>query len=110
MKPIFDCIFLCLKILFLTIQIGGENGNILIWSVEKGCLLYDIQAHSGRVYDCSWSGDSRLLLSVGTDGKARLWDSAAGSELCQVRPYFSQVPLGMLHSPVCPFYSFSWLN
>ena len=52
--------------------------------MEKDCLLYDIQAHVGSVYDCSWSGDSRLLLSVGTDGRARLWDAAAGSELCQV--------------------------
>jgi WD40 repeat protein len=60
-------------------------GNILIWSIERNCLLFDIQAHSGKVYDCSWSGDSRLLLSVGTDGRARLWDAAAGSELCEVR-------------------------
>ncbi len=66
------------------IQIGGEKGNILVWSIEKACLLYEIQAHNGKVLDCSWSGDSRLLLSVGADGKARLWDAAAGAELCQV--------------------------
>ncbi|GAX75027.1 hypothetical protein CEUSTIGMA_g2473.t1 [Chlamydomonas eustigma] len=65
------------------VQIGGEKGNILIWSIERNCLLFDIQAHTGKVYDCSWSGDSRLLLSVGTDGRARLWDAAAGSELCE---------------------------
>lgn len=37
-----------------------------------------------QVFDCSWSGDSRRLLSVGSDGRARLWDAAAGSELCAV--------------------------
>ncbi len=74
------------------VQIGGEKGNILVWSIEKGCLLFDIQAHNGKVYDCSWSGDSRLLLSVGTDGKARLWDSTAGSEVCQVGKPRRRVP------------------
>jgi hypothetical protein len=38
-------------------QLGSEKGDILIWSVEKNCLLYDIKAHVGRVYDCSWSGE-----------------------------------------------------
>lgn len=28
-----------------------------------------------------FTGDSRRLLSVGSDGRARLWDSAAGSEI-----------------------------
>ncbi len=65
-------------------QVGGEKGNILIWDVARNCLLYDIAAHDGKVFDCGWSGDSRRLLSVGSDGKARLWDVAAGSELCQV--------------------------
>ncbi|KAG1679114.1 hypothetical protein FOA52_000469 [Chlamydomonas sp. UWO 241] len=64
------------------VQLGGEKGDILIWDVARNCLLYDIKAHVGRVYDCSWSGDSRRLLSVGTDGRARLWDAAAGSEMC----------------------------
>ncbi|KAJ9517002.1 hypothetical protein QJQ45_027353 [Haematococcus lacustris] len=64
------------------IEIGGEKGSVLIWDVLNNCLLYDIKAHDGKVFDCSWSGDSRRLLSVGSDGKARLWDSAAGSELC----------------------------
>eukprot|EP00798_Chlamydomonas_sp_ICE-L_P018924 gene18924-25488_t len=65
------------------IQIGGSNGSILVWSVSHNCLIYEIKAHEGNVYDCSWSGDSRQLLSVGADGKVRLWDAAAGSEICQ---------------------------
>lgn len=65
-------------------QVGGEKGSVLIWDVSRNCLLYDIPAHDGKVFDCGWSGDSRRLLSVGSDGRARLWDAAAGSELCQV--------------------------
>ena len=85
------CQYLCLLLrptpfvppAVLLLQIGGDKGNILIWDMEHNCLLYDIDAHNGSVYDCSWSGDSRRLLSVGTDGRARLWDAAAGSELCE---------------------------
>ena len=53
------------------LQIGGEKGNILIWSMESNCLLYDIEAHVGSVYDCSWSGDSRCGTSVKTEAWAR---------------------------------------
>eukprot|EP00798_Chlamydomonas_sp_ICE-L_P018883 gene18883-25441_t len=48
----------------------------------QGCLVFDIPAHEGKVLDCSWSGDSRQLLSVGADGRVRLWDSASGAEIC----------------------------
>ena len=68
----------------LNAQVGGENGNILVWSVHRDCLIYEIPAHEGEVFDCSWSGDSRQLLSVGADGRVRLWDAAAGCEICRV--------------------------
>ncbi len=70
------------------VLIGGEKGNILIWSVDQSCLLFEIQAHDGKVFDCSLSVDSRLLLSCGTDGKAKLWDAAAGAVVCQVTNFF----------------------
>ncbi|MEW5305080.1 MAG: hypothetical protein WDW36_007644 [Sanguina aurantia] len=63
------------------VQVGGENGSVLVWDVQQDCLLFDIPAHEGKVWDCSWSGDSRRLLSVGSDGQAKLWDTTAGSEL-----------------------------
>lgn len=65
-------------------QVGGENGSVLVWDVQQDCLLFDIPAHEGKVWDCSWSGDSRRLLSVGSDGQAKLWDTTAGSELVKV--------------------------
>eukprot|EP00798_Chlamydomonas_sp_ICE-L_P019005 gene19005-25590_t len=71
------------KGLTIKLGVGGEKGNILVWSVTEDSLIFEINAHQGKVYDCSWSGDSRRLLSVGADGRVRLWDSAAGSEICE---------------------------
>lgn len=28
---------------------GGDKGGVLIWDVDRNCLLYDIEAHNGKV-------------------------------------------------------------
>jgi WD40 repeat protein len=31
------------------VQIGGDKGQVLIWDIERDCLLYHIAAHVGKV-------------------------------------------------------------
>lgn len=59
---------------------------MLVWDVTENYLLHciDVQPNGGFVSDCCWSDTGRRVLSVGSDGRARLWDAEGGGELCQV--------------------------
>jgi serine/threonine protein kinase len=58
---------------------AGSNGVILIWSVEDGQLLRQIEADFGTVNALDFSPDDSLLVSATDDGIVRLWNPASGS-------------------------------
>lgn len=73
--------------------VGGTlGGNIYVWNVSTGVLLYKIHAHTSDISD-GWIGgikilqfspESNLLLSVGYAGYTKLWDVSTGVLLKQI--------------------------
>jgi len=63
-------------------SIKEDRGVIHLWDVSSGAELKTIQGHSGSVGTkaVAFSPDGRSILSVGgSDGLAKLWDTASGS-------------------------------
>jgi WD40 repeat protein/serine/threonine protein kinase len=52
--------------------------NIGIWDLTTGREVRTLTGHIRRVESLSWSSNSRLLLSGGGDGTARLWELDSG--------------------------------
>ena len=57
---------------------GGEDGIIRLMNLETFSLVRTLKGHIGRISDLDFSPDSRMLLSVGRDGTARLWRVETG--------------------------------
>ncbi|KAJ1361544.1 hypothetical protein KIN20_020818 [Parelaphostrongylus tenuis] len=82
---------------------GGEDGRLRVWNtqalledrnpeiVHKPIL--DIEAHKSDVFDIDISADGRLIISVGHDGIAKMWDMNLGT-LIQEIPFPSECASG----------------
>lgn len=72
---------------------GSMDNRLLMWDVRasRSCLFSMDQhngrnnanveqttAHNGYVHGLSFTGDGLFLISVGTDGRMRLWNSETG--------------------------------
>jgi len=69
--------------LILSPQLGGillsasVDGNLRAWSPEGYTKIYSISAHTGAVTSLACDGSS--ILTGGSDGRIRLWDSKSGT-------------------------------
>ncbi|HIK36528.1 MAG: WD40 repeat domain-containing protein [Geminocystis sp.] len=65
------------------------DGTIKLWKLPTTIFsiflqiepFLELNAHHGQVMDLSWSPDSQLLYSAGTDGLIKIWYPASGEEL-----------------------------
>lgn len=55
------------------IALGGDNGWIYILEQNKGKVLYSWQAHADSVIGMTFAAKGKLLVSLGTDGRIRIW-------------------------------------
>lgn len=54
---------------------GDDQGSILIWDLAPGRLLKRMRGHGkGGVWSLSWSAESTVLVSGGSDYTVRVWD------------------------------------
>ena len=53
---------------------GTQQGEVLLWDVEKQKAIVSWIKHASSVYDLSFSSDDRLLASAGKDSMVRLWN------------------------------------
>lgn len=60
---------------------GGYEGDIFIWDVASGRLVYQLKGHSHWVEGVAFSPDGRLLASLSFDGSLRIWRMADGALL-----------------------------
>jgi RNA polymerase sigma factor (sigma-70 family) len=61
---------------------AGWNGRIILWDPRTGKEIRQWAAHADAVTSVSFSGDGKMLASVGlTDSAIRLWEVATGKQL-----------------------------
>ncbi|KAK6013145.1 WD domain, G-beta repeat protein, partial [Ostertagia ostertagi] len=68
---------------------GGEDGRIRVWNTQALVEdrnpevihkpLVDIEAHKSDVFDIDIASDGRIIISVGHDGIAKMWDMGLGT-------------------------------
>ena len=69
------------------IAAGGSGGEVSVWRVRDGNLLWTEVGHDRDVTALAFSPDGDLLVSGGIDGKVKLWRSRDGDLLqAHVRP------------------------
>lgn len=60
---------------------AGGWGEVSVWRMRDGALLWSEKAHEQQVLALAFSQDGRLLVSGGIDGRAHLWNAAGGGLL-----------------------------
>ena len=50
--------------------------EILLWSIDTGEVVRTLDGDETGTYSVAFSGDERLLASLGNDGSVRVWDVA----------------------------------
>ena len=63
---------------------GGRDGNVSLWDVVDGRLLFTFPAHKKGVNAVIFSPDGDLLATGGNDAVARLWDPVGGENQGQM--------------------------
>jgi dipeptidyl aminopeptidase/acylaminoacyl peptidase len=65
------------------LAVGGESGQVYVWSTSDGSLLHSLDAHNGGVVALAFSPDGSLLASAGMeedyDSALYLWRLSDGS-------------------------------
>ncbi len=61
--------------------LGGNDGDLHLFSVGTGSLRCDVSAHVGPVQALAFSPDSQRVLSGGKDGRLELWAAETGALL-----------------------------
>mmetsp|Transcript_19258 Transcript_19258/g.48503 ORF Transcript_19258/g.48503 Transcript_19258/m.48503 type:complete len:426 (-) Transcript_19258:91-1368(-) len=95
----------------LRVATGDQDGCVIIWDVEAGVQQHTVEAHSGAVTQlatgiCDGYRRSRqehpagaLVLSMGADGCASLWDVATGTQVGFFRGDAPMVAGGLSMAP-----------
>lgn len=58
---------------------GVDGGYVLIWDVNTGELVQNLEGHTQQVRVCSFSPDGSQLASYALDGTLRIWDPGSGT-------------------------------
>jgi len=66
------------------LAVAGVSGPIMLFNTEDGLIRHQLPGHTLDTMAISWHKGSRLLTSVGQDGKVRLWDIEAGTQMAEM--------------------------
>lgn len=72
---------------------GGDDGEILLWDLEKMQVLKRFVGHSSGIRrNCLvWSQDGKTFLSGSWDGSIRLWDVHTGKEVAHLQAGYGRI-------------------
>ena len=66
------------------LAVAGVSGPITLFNGADGAVQHMLPGHTFGTMAISWHKSSRLLASVGQDGKVRLWDTRTGSQTSEM--------------------------
>ena len=69
----------------LATRSAERPGSVDLRDVATGRLIRTFPAHSRPVGDLAFSADGRLLATTGADGRLRVWNTATGALVAEVR-------------------------
>jgi WD40 repeat protein len=75
-----------------TLVSGGYDGHLIWWDVESRTRLRDVPAHSKWIRRVVATPDGRTMASVGDDMVCRLWDTASGRLMRELRGHAELTP------------------
>ncbi len=61
------------------IALGGDSGEVVVWTWPGRELQHTFSAHEDGVVDLAFTPDERLLVTAGKDKKVRFWNLRTGS-------------------------------
>ena len=66
------------------LAVAGLSRPITLFNGADGAVQHKLPGHAFDTMAISWHKDSRLLASVGQDGKVRLWDAETGTQISEM--------------------------
>ncbi len=73
------------------IAVGGDEGPVEVFGVEKGKRLATLKGHKGAVRAVAFAPDSGLIVTGGEDGTVRLWNPWTGEAEERLRDHAGPV-------------------
>ena len=73
-KGAFSCEFSRSGMLLAVASIEGSSYPIKLYQALTGERMATLEGHQDIVYQISWSSNDQLMVSVSSDGSARIWD------------------------------------
>jgi WD40 repeat protein len=73
-----------------SILVGGDDGNLLVWSLSEHGPPKRLQGHRGKVICCRFSADGCAIASAGEDGVVRIWNGG-GEALFESKAHKSAI-------------------
>lgn len=61
------------------IAVGGNNGKLIICSVDSGRVLHTVTAHANWVTTVNYDPNNQFLVTGGSDFRVKIWDTTGGN-------------------------------
>ena len=65
--------------------VAGRSGELHLFDPENGQLLHEASVHHGRIHDIEFFRDSDVVVSVGADGTAVVFDTRSHKVLNRIK-------------------------
>lgn len=70
---------------------GDYDGNLVLFDVQSGVKLQEIQGHNGKIYCISFSPDGKNIATIGIDNKISIIDATDLKVIKQFDGFYNQI-------------------